>query len=630
METDLKEREASLQHQAEQLVFCDLINALLQENLAGMVDRAKTGVEWFGPSEHECCKLNGEELYFYLPIDTHRCIVFRVKAQPFIQPYKISRLPVVVLDERNEEVRQLDPFTFMQTFAEALPASERTSSMPNLAGFLDELRDSIQHTALSLQSMTAPVKRVRSEETSLVHMERLSALRDRPFHPTSRAKRGWSSDDYKRYSPEYGQSFGLDWIGVRRDHIRASTDKEIAPFILADHELETLRRAASRAGIDERDYLLLPVHPWQMEHVLPTHYRAEWEQRICVPVIRGLGDFRPTSSVRAVVPVHGGTYHLKVPIGITSLGALRILPPRYLHNGAKGQALLQQVIERDKWLRERLRLCDESNWWGFHNPAADPFADKPGHLACLIRAYPADLLENHEEVALIPMSALAAIDGNRQIPVFEKWLAQRSGQGSQQGEARILALLREICQMLIGTSLRLFRYGMMPEIHGQNVLLIVRNHRVDGILLRDHDTIRLHPAWLKQAGLVPPPYIVKPGTPNSLIHDTPEKLLAYFQTLGVQVNLYAIADALNKVYGIEEAVFWRVIESVVRESANEHDLPAEVRDVLERQLLAAETWPIRLLLTPLLKRVGTGGGSMPAAEGNTSNPLRLIREEDDK
>ncbi|HEX2262263.1 MAG TPA: hypothetical protein VHH52_00655, partial [Pseudonocardiaceae bacterium] len=50
-------------------------------------------------------------------------------------------------------------------------------------------------------------------------------------------------------------------------------------------------------------------------------------------------------------------------------------------------------------------------------------------------------------------------------------------------------------------------------------------------------------------------------------------------------------------------------------------LPGRVADVVERELLHAQTWPSRLVLGPLLHRGRSGGVSMPAATGRVPNPL---------
>jgi siderophore synthetase component len=109
-----------------------------------------------------------------------------------------------------------------------------------------------------------------------------------------------------------------------------------------------------------------------------------------------------------------------------------------------------------------------------------------------------------------------------------------------------------------------------------------------------------------------------------LILETPEALLSYFQTLGLQVNLYAIIDVLSRVYAIDEALFWRVIRDAIQTCLSTLVLPETVRDIAVKQLLTHSTWPTRLLIAPLLKRTGTGGGGMPAGTGETRNPLRSL------
>ncbi len=152
------------------------------------------------------------------------------------------------------------------------------------------------------------------------------------------------------------------------------------------------------------------------------------------------------------------------------------------------------------------------------------------------------------------------------------------------------------------------------------MLLAARKGRVEGLVLRDHDTIRLHLPWLEREGLRGPGYVIKPGTRNTLINGSPEELLSYFQTLGVQVNLYAIADALSRAYSMDEAAFWAEIRSAVEAALRE--LPRPMRTVAEDRLLRSRIWPTRTLISPLLARAGSGGASMPAGVGETHNPLR--------
>jgi hypothetical protein len=52
-------------------------------------------------------------------------------------------------------------------------------------------------------------------------------------------------------------------------------------------------------------------------------------------------------------------------------------------------------------------------------------------------------------------------------------------------------------------------------------------------VLRDHDTLRICPALMADAGVPAPDYAIDRSTPNTLILDAPDALLAYLQTLGI-------------------------------------------------------------------------------------------------
>ncbi len=608
---------------AEESVLHDLINALLQENLLEMLDRAAVQTDPHALITSPDFALAEGEIYLHLPLGNGRAMLFRGRRSPFLQPYRLSRPPVLLTAATGAGLQwqALSPVEVMHTLAEHLPGTE---ALPNLAGFRQDLQDAVAQTALSLTAARPVAEAASASRPSLVDWERLAALRDRPFHPSARTKGGWDTAEYRAFSPEFGAAFGLHWLAVRRDFVQqspAATGAEVAPALLDNAGQRELAASFAAAGINCADYLALPVHPWQMDHVLPALYANELASDICVPVARNLGRFVATSSVRSLAPAGGGALHLKLPIGIYSLGALRLLPPRYMHNGVRAQALLEHLIGVEPLLARQLHLCGEERWWAFTASGADPFSDKPGHLACLLRTYPAPLMED-PETTVIPMSALAVLTPEGETPAAARILRARHGDAT--GDRQVLDLFAEVCRRLTEVALLCFRYGVMPELHGQNVLLAVRAGRVEGVLLRDHDTLRVHLPWMERAGLPDPGYMVKPNTPNTLINPTPEELLMYFQTLGVQVNLFAIADALARAHAIEEAAFWQTIRDTLEDAIAAFAFPAPVRAVLERQLLRSETWPVKLVLTPLLRRQGTGGGSMPSGTGEIPNPLRYL------
>lgn len=600
---------------AEMLILHELIDALIYENSFGIAERVVV-LDQIDGLEHDEFELQPGESYLSLPLGD-RALVLRARQDTPVQPYRLSRAPVLLHTPADRSWRVVGPLEVMRLIAESLSPQARTA-LPNLDGFQGDLEAALSHTTILLEAAPQIAQDLAvPNRPALLDWERLAALRDRPFHPSSRAKSGWSEPEFRQFGPLPGATFGLDWLAVHRDHIQGSAATTLAETILDAEDLEQLQQSYVAAGITATDYVALPVHPWQLAQVLPTLYADELRDRVCVPLAQNLGRFAATSSARSLVTLRDGSLHVKVPLGISALGALRVLPPRYQRNAERSQSLLEALIALDPEVGRRLWLCDERQWLAFTDPASDPFADKPGHLGCLLRTYPAALLAD-PTIELLPMAALSVVTAQGTIPAIEHLLRARDD------GAQVADLFREVAHTLIDVALRCFQYGIMPELHGQNVVLVTCSGRIEGLLLRDHDTVRLHVPWLADAGLPEPEYIVKPGTPNSLINAAPEQLLIYFQTLAVQVNLHAIADSCATAYGIELVQCWQLIHESI--AATLAALPEPARSVGQRVLLDAPTWPTKLLLVPLLKRVGTGGGSMPSGYGTTANPLYVIAD----
>jgi siderophore synthetase component len=166
-------------------------------------------------------------------------------------------------------------------------------------------------------------------------------------------------------------------------------------------------------------------------------------------------------------------------------------------------------------------------------------------------------------------------------------------------------------------------HGLMPEAHGQNVVVVVRGGEVAGLVLRDHDAVRVHRPWLAAAGLPDPGYVVDGRTPNTLAPDSPEALLAWFQMLGVHVGLHPVALALAPT-GLDEATGWRAIAAATRATLDALDGWPDLRAavaVARRQLLERRDWPLKLVMGPLLSRGDACGTSMPSAIGRAPNPM---------
>ena len=598
-------------------VLIDLVNALLTENTFNIRDRGELTQPDLSTPEIALKKT--EQLFRVWLEPEKRYLLFRVKPSIFV-PYQISRPPVLLVNvdpKNNFSSRKIGPVELIEELVKAFPTD---APLPDLERFLKALRLAVKQTALSLNDFCDQTFLPAEIFDSLLKMERLASYRDRPFHPTAQAKVGWSEADYCLYSTELTLGFGLRWVALRRDYLLSSSataENSVADFLLDPQERLELEKAFEQAGICDLDYLALPVHPWQYKHILPQIFADEIATRICILLELETGKYFPTSSLRTLTSRKDGV-NVKLPLSLYSLGALRVLPTRYFINGEKGQDLLKQIVDREPKLQDWVYLCDETLWWSFHAAEDNLFDTKPGHLACLIRQYPFDALP--KENILIPMSALAVNNyHDNRNPIFAQWLNIR-GEDCR-SSATILNLFGHIAYEFTKTASIFARYGIMPEIHGQNVLLVLQDGVIKGFLLRDHDTVRICPDWMEQAGLERPGYLLKPNTPNTLVNETPAEFLAYFQTLAIEVNLYSIIDALSNAYEIEEVKLWQVLYRSLKQSIAAVGFSAQHRSVIEQRLFRDRHWSYKQLIAPLLHRSGTGGASMPSAMQNIDNPF---------
>jgi siderophore synthetase component len=527
---------------ATELVMSDLVDVLIQENLFGFADGSREG-EWYCVGR----------------------LRLRVRDGGVFQDLRFAGGPVLDGD------RELTPDELLLTIA---------CDEPRVKELARDLRTAIEHARITLDNR---------HDLSLANQlagERLAATRNRPFHPTARATVGWTGDELTRYGPMRSTPVGLDWIAVHRRALKFGGGAESDRFseLLLDH--------AEREGLGQLhdDFRLVPVHPWQFEHVLRRKFAAELNAGIVRLVARDVGRFHPTASLRTLASTDP-TLHVKLPLAVATLGVRRLLPPDSLGNAECAEHMMRALLRRDPVLAKRVVLCEEQAWCGWGGDEADT---RSGHLSALLRRYPAEVAN------AIPMAAFAANEWDTIQPFIS---------------TDPVTFFGELAGAFSEMALAFLRYGVLPELHGQNVLVTLRDGVPDRFVLRDHDTVRLYPPWMDKAHVPEPLYRFQPNVSQSLRLVSADELIAYLQVLGFQMNLHGIADALARHYGIAEHVLWQRVRDGILTCVNQLDLPGQV----ERALLHAPMWPSRPVLGWLLRHEWSSG--VPGFTVCVRNPL---------
>lgn len=487
---------------------------------------------------------------------------------------------------------------------------------PGVQEFLDGLKVSVQQLNLSLQRLALADQLGSVPETPYgwyVTGERIASLRDRPFHPLAKAKAGLSAQDYQQYMAEFANPMGLRWVAINNASIvKGCPEGSISALdVLNERERAAIENELAEKGISKDQYTIIPVHPWQLENIIQPNYQAEIADKTVVILETQAGQFLATSSVRSLTAAAASTRMLKLPLSVKSLGAARYLPVVKLLNGLAGERMFRQAIGCDETLAGRVFLCEEQHWWGYMPESMGLFDDHPRHLAAQVRIYPPEVLQ--EGYKIIPMSSLGVVlAGNHH---FLSTIL-----GGAPSKAEVLAFYTELSTVFYDIVMRLFKVGIVPEIHGQNCCLVLKDNRIAGLLFRDHDSVRLHQPYLDRHGIADPGYHIRPGYSNSLYNETLEKLIFYVQTLGTQVNLASIMEALSEAYMIPESIFWKITEAKLREALDAIDIPEADRSRLHKALFEHKEWPVKLIIRPLLEADGVPG-AMPSGKGSGYNPF---------
>ncbi len=258
-----------------------------------------------------------------------------------------------------------------------------------------------------------------------------------PYHPNCRSRPGFSVAEQLAYAPEHRPVVELGLVAVRAE--------------------ECLVTGGWPAELRDGGRILVPVHPWQAEHVL-AHER-----------VRDGFAAHPLMALRTLAPVAGGA-HVKTALSTRLTSSVRDISGYSIETAAAVSAFAQALSER---LDGRLHVTRTLGAVTAHSP----------DLAAVLREPPEVYADTAAGERVLPVAALA-------------WFPP----------ARSAAWLAEFARLALSVSLRVLELGVALEAHGQNLLVVLSAAGAPvRLVYRDLADIRISPARLVRHGLPVPP-----------------------------------------------------------------------------------------------------------------------------
>ena len=270
-----------------------------------------------------------------------------------------------------------------------------------------------------------------------------------PYHPNCRSRPGFTVAEQLAYAPEHRPVVALGLVALRAE--------------------ECLVTGGWPAQLRSGGRVLVPVHPWQAEHVLKQGGPHDHDG------IRQEGfAAHPLMALRTLAPVAGGSpgdgAHVKTALSTRLTSSVRDISVYSIETAAAVSAFAQELSRR---LDGRLHITRTLGAVS----ALDP------DLAAVLREPPEVYADTAAGERVVPVAALAGSP----LAASASWRA-------------------EFARLGLSVCLRALDLGVALEAHGQNLLVVLSASGAPlRLVYRDLADIRISPVRLARHGLAVPP-----------------------------------------------------------------------------------------------------------------------------
>ncbi|MEW4369757.1 IucA/IucC family protein [Paenibacillus kandeliae] len=423
--------------------------------------------------------------------------------------------------------------------------------------FMSRVDNSVRNMALYMQHAQRKQNEVHDYRTS-----EQGLVCGHPFHPFPKSTVGFHSEDKQRFSPELGASFQLCYMAVHRDCYSTEWVDEQTE-IQFTQALETLLQDILRTQSDRiaDDYALLPMHPWQYEHVQQLLDVQQYiKQRLLIPLGAAGPLAYPTSSVRTVY-VPDMNCNMKLPLNIQITNLTR--------NNSQEQ--MQRTLEAARYVLDRDGFADEQGTHIAYEKGIGTCTFIDEQITCLFTvAYrpitfdPActyvlsSLVESH-----VPggMSRLVKML-EEQVQKQESAEAEAEHHPSQMLIQQAERWLQKYLELSLLPIVRIAeREGIHFEAHLQNTLVTLYEGMPKQFILRDLEGVSVEEQHGRQ-------HLLQSKQPQYLFYDQQSarnRTTYYF----IVNHLGSLIHVLARDTGCREQHYWRIAQAVLKRELEE-------------------------------------------------------------
>ncbi len=390
-----------------------------------------------------------------------------------IQPESITR------SEKGEAFQSAEDAA--QLFLDA--QSETRMDDIVLANFVEELFCTLNAEVELLsknQGLTA---------TDIAKMDDLKMQAHLYGHPKligNKGRLGWGADEVRRFAPESETPVRMHWLAIKKERSLFSAAAGLHSEDLINESMDAQERerffqrcTSYLACLD--DYHFVPAHPWQLDRHLRSHYAQLFANGELIDLGVFGDSYVPQISLRTFSNVsRPGRVDLKLCLNILNTSAFRGISPSTIEAAGTLSEELAKICEEDPFLRDlNVRCLRERAGASCLHPLYEKIKGAPYRyremLGCIWRESSLAVLSKNERSLLTGALFHQDLEGRSVIGA----LIKASGLSVHEW---VRLYSRHVILPLYHLQLR---YGIGLVSHGQNIVLVLRENKPAGILVKD-------------------------------------------------------------------------------------------------------------------------------------------------
>jgi Siderophore synthetase component len=393
-----------------------------------------------------------------------------------------------------------------------------------------------------------------------------------PYHPSYKSRLGFSLADNFNYGPEFNQDITLAWIAIHERLVDVSISREAAmeelyASHLTEEDRQTFKDILTISGCASEHYVFMPVHPWQMEHRIPTLFVEQLSNKEIIVLGASRSSYRAQQSIRTLSHREKqDASYIKLALSITNTSTSRILAHHTTQNAPLISDWLQHIIRNDSLLTKlRFQVLRETMGLSFRYQSLSSitYGSAYGTLGAIFRENAALYLDSHETAW--PLNAVTLTQQNGES--FIQAAIERHGI-ERWSDALIRSVVLPIVHLL-------FAHGIALESHAQNIILVLENELPTRIIVKDlHDSVRyvpsqlLHPEWAPV--LNPEPETHRKFNRYSFLQtELVSEVRDYTYDAFFFICMTELCFTLEK-FGLSEQQFWHKCSETILSYQQEH------------------------------------------------------------